>query len=82
MTEEEERDRYERMVEDEERRPLTYFKHDALAHDDPKLQDLRDEHGMGAYGRYWLLVGARGAQLPRRHRERPAPLRPRRGARA
>ena len=56
MTEEEERDRYERMVEDEERRPLTYFKHDALAHDDPKLQDLRDEHGIGAYGRYWLLV--------------------------
>lgn len=56
MTEDEARERYERMVADEEVRPLTYFKHDALAHDDPKLQDLRDEHGMEAYGRYWLLV--------------------------
>ena len=53
---EEDRERFERMVQDEERRPLTYFKHDALAHDDPKLQNLRDEHGMEAYGRDGLLV--------------------------
>lgn len=56
MTEDEARERYDRMVAEEEVRPLTYFKHDALAHDDPKLQELRDAHGMDAYGRYWLLV--------------------------
>ena len=56
MTEDEARERYDRMVAEEEVRPLTYFKHDALAHDDPKLQELRDAHGMESYGRYWLLV--------------------------
>ena len=52
----EERDRFAAMVDDEQRQPLTYFKHDVLAHDDPALQELRDTWGMGAYGRYWLLV--------------------------
>ena len=52
----EERDRFSAMVDEEQRQPLTYFKHDVLAHDDPALQELRDTWGMGAYGRYWLLV--------------------------
>jgi hypothetical protein len=37
-------------------RPLKYVKHDTNAHDDPKLQDLRDDHGFDALGRWWLLV--------------------------
>lgn len=37
-------------------KPLDYIIHDTNAHDDPKLQDLRDDHGFDALGRYWLLA--------------------------
>lgn len=53
---EERRERYDAYVADALLKPLGYFKHDADAHDDPKLQDLRDVLGMAGYGRYWLLV--------------------------
>ena len=36
--------------------PMKYVVHDVNAHDDPKLQDLRDDHGFEALGRWWLLV--------------------------
>lgn len=48
--------RYDAFMAEEILRPMEYFKHDADARDDPKLQDLRDELGMEGYGRYWILV--------------------------
>ena len=36
--------------------PMKFVFHDVNAHDDPKLQDLRDDHGFEALGRWWLLV--------------------------
>lgn len=44
------------FFDEEYRKPMRYFKHDTNACDDPKLQDLRDEYGFEAYGRWWLLV--------------------------
>lgn len=46
----------EEFLAEEIRKPLKYVMHDANAHDDPKLQDLRDDHGFAALGRWWLLV--------------------------
>ena len=53
---EERRERYDAYLAEAVVKPLGWFKHDADAHDDPKLQDLRDMLGMAGYGRYWLLV--------------------------
>ena len=50
------RARYDELVAEEVLRPMDYFKHDADAHADPKLCDLRDIAGMEGFGRYWLLV--------------------------
>ena len=52
----ERQERYDAYLADAILKPLPYFKHDADAHDDPKLQDLRDTLGLKGYGRYWLLV--------------------------
>lgn len=35
--------------------PLRWLQHDAAAHDDAALCELRDVHGMEAFGRWWLL---------------------------
>lgn len=35
--------------------PLRWLQHDAAAHDDAALCELRDVHGMAAFGRWWLL---------------------------
>lgn len=46
----------ERLVADEVRKPMEYFFHDCNAHRDAKLEQLRDDHGMAALGRWWILV--------------------------
>ncbi len=48
-------------------KPLRYVSHDCNAHDDPKLQDLRDDHGFAALGRWWLLVELLGGREGHRY---------------
>lgn len=43
--------------------PLEYIIHDVNAHDDAALQDLRDEHGYEAYGRFWHLAELLGERV-------------------
>ena len=33
-----------------------YFKHDAHARHDPKIQALIDKYGMEGYGRFWVVI--------------------------
>ena len=47
---------YTRFLEEAQREPTKYIKHDVGAHDDDALYQLVNEHGMAYYGWYWLLV--------------------------
>lgn len=49
-------DAYARFLEDAQREPIKFIKHDNRAHDDDALYLLVNEHGMAYYGWYWLLV--------------------------
>ena len=56
MTEQEIAEARERYLAEGMEMPLKYLVHDVGAHRDAALMELRDEHGMEAYGRYWLLM--------------------------
>ena len=49
-------DAYDRFLEEAQREPIKYIKHDNGAHDDDALYELVNRHGMAYYGWYWLLV--------------------------
>ena len=55
-TEQEKAEKFRELLQEEIGKPMRYVKHDADAHRDPKLEDLRDLHGFDALGRWWLLV--------------------------
>ena len=48
--------RWDEYFQEEQQKPLKWVKHDVDASDDERLQDLRDEHGFEALGRWWMLV--------------------------
>lgn len=50
------REAYTRFLEEAQREPIKFIKHDNRAHDDDALYQLVNEHGMSYYGWYWLLV--------------------------
>lgn len=55
-TEEEKAARYAELLQEELGKPMRYFFHDVDAHEDEKLEELRDAHGFDALGRWWLLA--------------------------
>ena len=42
---------------------MKYVNHMTIAHDDSKIQALRDKHGLAGYGAYWIIVEKIAAQV-------------------
>ena len=42
---------------------MKYINHMTIAHDDSKIQALRDKHGLAGYGAYWVIVEKIAAQV-------------------
>ncbi|MDA8121412.1 MAG: hypothetical protein M0Z38_02450 [Deltaproteobacteria bacterium] len=49
---------------------MKYICHMTIAHDDSKLQALRDKHGLAGYGAYWIVLEKIAAQMTK---ESPEP---------
>jgi hypothetical protein len=49
-------DAYNEFLEEAQRDPIKFIKHDNRAHDDDALYRLVNKRGMAYYGWYWLLV--------------------------
>ena len=55
-SDDEKAEKYQEFLQEEIGKPMRYVFHDVDASDDEKLEQLRDEHGFEAMGRWWLLV--------------------------
>ena len=47
---------YERFLEEAQREPIKYLKHDTSAHDDVALARMVAERGLAYLGLYWILA--------------------------
>ena len=56
MSEQAKAEQWQAFYSEELGKPLRFVRHDTNSHEDSDLEELRDELGMEAYGRWWLLV--------------------------